>query len=314
VILLWGLTGDDPYDAVRAALTRRGAPFTMIDQRLVRQTDIELTLADRLTGTVAVGGDQVRLEDVDAVYWRTYDVSRLPALAGDGPGSAALQTAWALEHALVAWLELTDALVVNRASAMVSNNSKPFQLDILRSHGFSVPATLVTTDPQAVLRFWTDHASVIYKSVSGKRSIVARLTESHLSRLEHVTSCPTQFQQFIPGRDHRVHVVGDDVFACEVHSDADDYRYAGVSGEPAQIRPARIPDEVAQRCVTVTHALGLQLSGVDLRRAPDGRWFCFEVNPSPAFTYYEAQTGQPIADAIASLLAAGRIRRPLPPP
>jgi glutathione synthase/RimK-type ligase-like ATP-grasp enzyme len=303
VILLWGLTGDDPYDAVRAALTRRGATVATIDQRLVRRTSVELRMADQLSGTVDVGGDHVRLEEVDAVYWRTYDVSRLPALAGD-TDLGALHTAWALENAMVSWLELTDALVVNRASAMTSNNSKPFQLDILRSHGFNVPATIVTTDPDTVLRFWTDHASVIYKSTSGKRSIVSRLTESHLSRIEDVTSCPTQFQQFIPGRDHRVHVVGDDIFACEVFSDADDYRYAGMSGEPAQIRSTRIPDDIAERCVTVTHALGLRLSGVDLRRAPDGRWFCFEVNPSPAFTYYEAHTGQPIADAVASLLAS----------
>jgi len=101
-----------------------------------------------------------------------------------------------------------------------------------------------------------------------------------------------------------VHVVGDEVFASEVVSDADDYRYAGIEGTPASLREVRIPDDVAHRCIAVTRSLGLHISGIDLRLAPDGRWFCFEVNPSPGFSYYESHTGQPIADAIASYLVS----------
>ena len=52
--------------------------------------------------------------------------------------------------------------------------------------------------------------------------------------------------------------------------------------------------------------LGLHVAGIDLRRTDDGRWVCFEVNPSPGFTFYQEETGQPIAEAIARLLAAGR--------
>ena len=299
MILLWGLTGDGPFDAVRAALQRRGAAFALVDQRLVRRIRLELRLEPELAGSIDVEGDSVSLADFDAVYWRTYDVRTIVGSDGE-----ALQTAWALEDALATWLELTDARVINQPSAMMSNSSKPFQLEVIRAHGFDVPTTLITTEPDEVLRFWTQKSSVIYKSISGTRSVVSRIGLSHLSRLEHVATCPTQFQQFIPGTDHRVHVVGDDVFACEVLSAADDYRYAGLSGEPAELRPVRVPAEVAERCVAVTRALGLLVAGIDLRRAPDGRWFCFEVNPSPGFTYYEAHTGQPIADALSSLLVA----------
>ncbi len=48
---------------------------------------------------------------------------------------------------------------------------------------------------------------------------------------------------------------------------------------------------------------GLLVSGIDLRHAKrDNRWYCFEVNPSPAFSYYEQYTGQTIAAAVARLL------------
>ena len=40
------------------------------------------------------------------------------------------------------------------------------------------------------------------------------------------------------------------------------------------------------------------LAGFDFRCAPDGVWYCLEVNPVPTFLPYEAATGVPIADAV----------------
>ena len=305
MILLWGLSGDGPFDSVRAALQRRGASVAVFDQRLALQTSIELTSGEEIHGSIGVEGTVVPLDDVSAVYWRTYDARSLPAvLAADAVSGnhEALSAAWALEEAIVAWLEVTKACVVNCPSSMASNGSKPYQSEILRSHGFHVPRTLISTDPEAIKRFWTECGAVIYKSIGGTRSVVSRLGESHLRRLDNVVWCPTQFQQFVPGQDHRVHIVGDEVFACKVISNADDYRYAGLHGEPARLLKVTLPVDVAERCVSIARSLGLHLAGIDLRLAPDGRWFCFEVNPSPGFTYYEAHTGQPIADAIASFL------------
>jgi hypothetical protein len=51
--------------------------------------------------------------------------------------------------------------------------------------------------------------------------------------------------------------------------------------------------------------MNLPVAGIDLRRSPDDEWFCLEVNPSPAFSYYQAHAGLPISEAIARLLAAG---------
>ncbi len=54
----------------------------------------------------------------------------------------------------------------------------------------------------------------------------------------------------------------------------------------------------------MTASLGLLIAGIDLRLTDDGHWYCFEVNPSPGFTYYEIATGQPLALAVARLLSA----------
>jgi glutathione synthase/RimK-type ligase-like ATP-grasp enzyme len=103
----------------------------------------------------------------------------------------------------------------------------------------------------------------------------------------------------------RVHVVGGRAFACEIVSEAVDYRYASRDGLAIEMRPIELPSEVAARCVALARALGLPLCGIDLRRTPEGAFHCFEANPSPAYSYYQEQTGQPIAEAIVDLLATG---------
>src|SRR5207237_382332 len=196
----------------------------------------------------------------------------------------------------------------NRPSSSASNNSKPYQAKLIEAFGFAVPDSLITTDADAVLAFRSHHRDVIYKSISGVRSIVARFTDGDKSRLADVMWCPTQFQEYVTGTDYRVHVIGDEVFACEVISEADDYRYASHSGMPVEIRRASLDSEVDRQCRMLAAGLGLSIAGIDLRRAPSGCWYCFEVNPSPGFSYYEHATGQPLALSVARLLMLGSAR------
>jgi glutathione synthase/RimK-type ligase-like ATP-grasp enzyme len=200
-------------------------------------------------------------------------------------------------------MEVTESRVVNRSDPQGSNGSKPYQAQLIASYGLRVPETLVTNDPAAVLAFRQAHGTIIYKSMSGVRSIVKALDDDELARLDHIRWCPVQFQEFVPGIDVRVHVVNQDVHATEIVSDVLDYRYASRSGGSADLRATELPAELAARCVTLTAGLGLAFAGIDLRIGPDGEATCFEVNPSPAYSYYEANTGQPIAASLARYLA-----------
>jgi len=302
MIMLWGLPGDSPLEWVRSALFRRDVAVAFIDQRDVLETEVELYVNGAVHGVVRTPGQVIDLERVTAAYIRPYSSAQLPIIERAGPFSVAWQHAVNIDDALTSWADLSPAHVVNRPTAMATNSAKPYQANFIQSVGFDVPATLVTTDADAVREFRAEHAAVIYKSLSGVRSIVSRLTERHDARLDRVRWCPTQFQQYIPGPDYRVHVVGDAVFACEVCSPADDYRYAARYGHDVDIRPIRLPQDVTDRCRTLTRALGLSVTGIDFRRDSEGRWYCFEVNPSPAFTYYQAATNQPVDEAIADLL------------
>jgi glutathione synthase/RimK-type ligase-like ATP-grasp enzyme len=264
---------------------------------------VELAFATggRVTGTVVHSAGEIDLAQVEAAYVRPMETGRACGITtSDDP---ALARAMRADHALVAWADLSGARIVNRPAAMAANNSKPFQLAQIAAHGFAVPDTMVTTDPAEALRFLGRHGRVVYKSVSGVRSIVAQLHRDTAS-LANVANCPTQFQEYLPGDDVRVHVVGEQVLATRILSEADDYRYASRTGDSAAMVPTELPAEVAAACVRMAAGLGLRVAGIDLRLTPTGEWYCFEVNPSPGFSFYEAVTGQPISAAIAALLVA----------
>ncbi len=226
----------------------------------------------------------------------------LPYRACDNAGATRARS---LHEHFFEWLDVAPQLVVNRPRAMQANASKPLQIQLIAAAGFLVPETLVTSNKDEAQAFWRRHGRVVYKSVSGVRSIVQELDESAAARFDRLAALPSQFQEFVPGIDVRVHVVGDRYFAAEILSSGSDYRYAARSGGETKLRATDLPRDVAARCVGLSRQMELPLSGIDLRRRPDGAYVCFEVNPMPAYTYFEAHTGLPISRALAELLIAG---------
>jgi hypothetical protein len=301
MILVWGVPRDPPVAAVMEALSRLGEPALLFDQHDVLAAKLDFTVDCEVLGTLRLPSGDVDLAQITGAYIRPYATSRL-AIVAEAAAEAQARVA-ALDEALLCWSEVTPARVVNRPSAMASNHSKPYQSALIHAEGFDVPETLITTDREALEAFWSKHGEIIYKSISGVRSIVTRLTPSHRQRYDNLASCPTQFQRWIPGTDVRVHVAGDDVFACTITSSASDYRYPRVEEEAPDIQTLDLPPDLADRCRRLAASMSLSLAGIDLRVTPEGQWFCFEVNPSPGFTYYEHATGQPIADSVARLLA-----------
>lgn len=298
MIVFFGHPDDPPLAMAVASARGRGVPHVAVDQHDLDDAvcDVVVTTAG-VGGRLVVGDADLALADVGAVYARP-----LHTTGPDGAPrpSAALQA----EAAFVDWLDVADARVLNRPSAMASNTSKPLQAQLIARHGFAVPPTVVTSDPAAVRAFHAAHGRVVFKSVSGVRSIVRDLDTVALRRLGRVRALPTQFQAHVPGVDVRVHVVGATTFAVRIASEATDYRYAHRDGLDVDLSVVDLPADVADRCVALARALGLPLCGIDLRQGPDGTWVCLEANPMPAYSYYERTTGVPIADAIVDLLVA----------
>jgi glutathione synthase/RimK-type ligase-like ATP-grasp enzyme len=297
MILFFGY-GDDPAlsRAVRAA-ERLEAEHLVLDQQALQGCDLSVAeWSGTVGGQLRVPWARVPLADFDAAYARPL----APVTEDD---AVAHERESAIADAMVTWLDTADARVVNRPRDMHSNSSKPFQAQLIGAAGFAVPESLVTTDPDEVLEFADRVGPVVFKSISGVRSIVQRLDSGYLGRLERIRALPTQFQAFVEGVDVRVHVVGGEVFATRIVSAATDYRYAAREGLEADLTATSLPDDVAQRSVDLAGSLSLPFVGIDLRQTPSGDFVCFEVNPMPGYSYFESNTGQPISEALVRLLA-----------
>ncbi len=285
MILVCGILADPLIELMCARLTDLGRDFVLLDELdFPGRSDLCWTSADgAVSGYVSTADRRVDLADVTGVYVRYVEHRggnpRRGARAAATDGELPLVRA-EYQQMLIRLLEALPCVVANRASASVSNDSKVYQGFVAGRHGFRVPRTLVTTDPAAAAAFYEAHGRrVIFKSLSSVRSIVRLVTADDLGRLGRLPNCPTQFQECVDGTDVRVHVVGDRVFPTEVESDALDYRYARREGKALALTACDLPADVAGACVALTRDLGLVLSGVDLRRTPDGTYCCFESQP-----------------------------------
>lgn len=305
MILLCGIPSEPPLAMVREQLERLDLPYLLWNQRRFADMQVAFRMsAGQLTGWLQIDGRSLPLEEITGIYLRLMDDQRLPELEREPPGSRVRRGCRALHDTLLQWCEIAPGRIVNRLAPMGSNSSKPYQAQLIWQYGFRVPETLITNDPNLVHEFLQLHGRLVFKSISGARSIVRELSEEDLPRLGRIRACPTQFQEYVPGHNVRVHTVGQRVFATIARTQATDYRYAARQvGDSAELEAIDLPDRLAERCVDLARGLELDFAGIDLKVTPEGWVYCLEVNPCPAYSYYELHTDQPIARTVACYLA-----------
>jgi glutathione synthase/RimK-type ligase-like ATP-grasp enzyme len=298
VILVAGLPNDPSVASVIVALKRRGAVYALWNQRDLLNDCVFLIQSGNPQGVLLVDEEPIELSSIAGVFNRISELELTPEFRSIGSEDPIARHAISANWMLGQWLELTPVPVMNRGTTNESNSTKAFQTQLIR-HYLPVPDTLVTNDTKHARAFWEEHRRVVYKSCSGERSIVTELDEETFMASEpNLANCPVLFQQYTEGTDIRAHIVRTEIFATAVMSQSTDYRYdTGASWTAVDL-----PKEYALKCIALSQALGLELAGIDLRITPSGELYCFEVNPSPAFSVYEDVTGQPIADAIAKHL------------
>ncbi|MBL8500455.1 MAG: hypothetical protein JNL77_07730 [Nitrosomonas sp.] len=301
MILLCGIPSEGPIAKVNEALLKLGAQTVIFSQRQFADAELEWSFVNRKpSGYLHLFNCSYSLEDFRGIYTRFMSETELPEMKS--ASEAMRKHGLNLHDSFYQWLEVTDACVVNRHSTMFSNSSKPYQMQIIRRYGLKIPPTLITNDLEKLKEFKQQHKRIIYKSISGVRSIVKEFQAEDEERLSLIHYCPVQFQALLDGFDVRVHVIGQRTIATKILTTGTDYRYAHQDGGDTDLEAYQIPDSVADACIRLSAALGLHFSGIDLRFTPDGQVYCFEVNPMPGYSYYENNTGQPISQTLAEYL------------
>ena len=180
--------------------------------------------------------------------------------------------------------------------------------------GFDVPQTLITNDESATRRFAAER-QLIAKAVSsgyvdspqGYRAMfTTALDLADLEDVEGLRLAPVTFQERIrKTSDIRVTVVGNEVFATEIlsqahPSSATDWR--ATETPELEHRIHILPPRQKQLCLELVRHLGLAFGAIDLALTANGTYKFFEINPNGEWLWLQCMLGFPIAETIAQWL------------
>jgi len=191
----------------------------------------------------------------------------------------------------------------------------------------AVPPTYMGGDPQRAEVFarslWDGGRRCCTKNIESSHVEIdgvkhARLTrlflEDDLPGLQGLPACPMIFQEYIEKKyEYRVTVVGREVYACRIDSQAAggetaiDWRRYNIPTTPHFV--ADLDQELQAKLVRLVHDLGLTFGAVDLVENPDGEFFFLEVNGMGQWLWIEDLTELPISMAVARHLADPRLIR-----
>ncbi len=297
-ILILGHPSEPHAAHMQRAIGQTGAIAYYLETHLF-PTQIQLSwIPATMDGTIVFAdGYKLRLQDIHSVFWRQIaGVQIAPALAPEQQ-RLAYEDSMSLLRSI---MQGSTAKWINSWEAYQFHKEKPLQLSMVKKLGIQIPQTLISNDPEQITNFVNTQQTVIFKPVYGGAH-TQRVTPQHLEpeRLKKVLSfSPATFQTYIPGTNIRTYVIGESIFSAEIDSPDLDFR----TDQNASLTPIKVPDEIAQQCLSIAKTLKLQWTAIDWRLSPSGKYFFLEANPSPMFLYFEQQTGYSITEALLNLL------------
>ncbi|MFF4034996.1 ATP-grasp ribosomal peptide maturase [Streptomyces sviceus] len=310
-VLILTCEEDVTADMVVVHLNATGVPVVRLDPA-------DLTDGVALSGEYVHGGFRGHL----SAGGRLVGISGLRSIWVRRPGVPAARAAepsqWLTEEsaqALYGMLRGSDARWMNHPDAARRARHKPWQLRLAQRCGLPVPATIVTTFPQAAREFAERYPDLVVKPVSGAHpqdppravptSRVAPDTD-----FAAVAFGPTLLQRRVAKRaDIRLTVVGETLLAARKVTGADDEVDVRFAPSTSSWQPTEVPPRVAAAVRDYLRAAELAYGAFDFAEDGDGTWWFLECNQSGQFGFVEVETGQPIARSIAEWLA-----RPGPDP
>ncbi len=211
--------------------------------------------------------------------------------------------------------ELSGTRLFNNIGAIELCGDKCRSNEILKD--LPQPETLVypkTFFPDEV--FFSKYSQYVAEKLS--LPVVAKLADGSQGRevflLETVESI-TEFQRryfsqahlyqrFISeskGKDIRVFVIGDDVYASMLRSNPNDFRSNIAIGGTAV--KYDINNDIKELCISATRIMGLDFAGLDILLGKDGEPYICEVNSNALFTALSQVCNVNIAEGIAAHVA-----------
>lgn len=311
VVLVVTEIDDVTADLVITELNRRGGSEVVRVDPGDFPHDVHLaaslgTATGQWQGRLATASREVDLSAVAAVYWRRPSVYRFPGLEAQDADFALAQAREGFGGVLAS----LDCRYVNHPHHNWTAEYKPAQLRVAADLGLVVPATLITSDPDAARSFARKHAPVIYKPLrltdlqhhgTPQALWTQRVEPSEID--DRVAGTAHLFQAEVVGKtaDLRITVVGDRTFCVRIDSASQllDWRsdYSDLS-----YRVVEPPDGLVPALHAYLQRFGLMFGCFDFAIAPGGTPVFLECNPNGQWAWMEPPTGLAMTAAFADAL------------
>ncbi len=286
----------DPHtDAVIGTLKQRNLAFCRFNTEDFPQ---KVNFSYENNGILEIGdisfpsGKSLSLNEITSCWYRRPLTPEISSnLQTEQAKKFALEESQAFLNFL--WNRL-DCLWVNHPLLIRKAESKMLQLKIASSLGFDIPKTLITNRPEAALKFIKGINSEVINKVLGAREIeyqndyyfvyAHKVEEKDLINLDEISYAPTMFQEYIPkSLEIRVTVIGERVFACEIHSQdsdktKDDWRHYDFDN--VKHSACKLPREIEEKCLGIVKSLSLNFGTIDLILTPENKYVFLEINPN----------------------------------
>ena len=311
MILLLTNQRDVTTDFIVLELQRRGLPYFRLNTESISSAKANFSIYEIDDWSLELDGSLLNGQKIQSAFFRRPGIPSTPAGLEDDSVRAYCQTEWgALLKNLYSRL---DGRWLNAPTAIVLAEDKPKQLMLANRLGFNIPETKITNDIDVALALSEDYGVIgkplreaLLEGAQERVIFTSRLKGMSLSDGEALALSPIIIQREIPKRfDIRVTVVGETVFATEIHSQVRvetevDWRCGSLPD--IDHKSHALPREESDMCVLLVQALGLRFGAIDLVFGADGNYWFLEINPNGQWAWIENRTGVPIAEAIVNEL------------
>ncbi|MEK7187108.1 MAG: hypothetical protein AAB690_02305 [Patescibacteria group bacterium] len=197
----------------------------------------------------------------------------------------------ALRKAL--WAVFRNKLWVSDPWAVDMAESKIYQLFLAHQVGFSIPETVITSDPEQVRRFYQRHCGNIVVKIVATSPILDhviatnRVSEEDMKFIETVREAPAIFQELVPkAYELRITVVRREIFATKIYSQDDEETSLDWRRKPklndfdVRMEQVTLPTTIENQIHRLLSLLGLRFGCIDMIVTPEGKYVFLEINPN----------------------------------
>lgn len=314
-VLILSRASDGHVERMEQELERLGAPWVLVDPGAFPAQAILLARMEQEPSMCLTlpGGRLLHLEEIGAVWYRRPSPIKAEASL---PDLQRLFIERETRAGLWGLLRAIDGLWVNHPGANSEAAWKPQQLALAMRLGLAIPRTLITNEPDALRRFYQEcQGQVVYKLLGFPGYEVedgaiaslytSRVPEQLLQEAHRIAGTAHLFQAFQEKIcDVRVIIIGEQVFAVEIHPLSEETRL-DFRRDYGALRYAvhTLPAALEKALLAMTRAYGLQYAAIDLLYTPEKQYVFLELNPCGQLGWLEEPTGLPLFASLARLLA-----------